>query len=195
MPTRRQIERIHPNATALRALAHEQRLRMLGLLRVEGPATATRLAQRLGLNSGATSYHLRQLAQHGFIEEDKGRGTGRERWWRACHETTGFENSSSDGIADAFAEAALNGQIRQMQLAMRQKPALPQEWRNATSNNDIVIPLSASEAEALTGKLLDLLWEAMARAPKLASEVPETARPVSFILNVFPFPDEGAEDR
>ncbi|MEU7461934.1 winged helix-turn-helix domain-containing protein, partial [Streptomyces griseofuscus] len=30
-----------------------------------GPATASQLAERLGESSGATSYHLRQLADHG----------------------------------------------------------------------------------------------------------------------------------
>ena len=59
---------VTPDIAGLRALSHPVRLRMLGLLRTEGPATATTLAQRLDLNTGATSYHLRQLAQHGFIE-------------------------------------------------------------------------------------------------------------------------------
>jgi DNA-binding MarR family transcriptional regulator len=47
-----------------------------------GPATASELARRFGESTGATSYHLRQLARHGFIEEDPGRGTLRERYWR-----------------------------------------------------------------------------------------------------------------
>ncbi len=76
---------ITPTPQQLRALTHPVRLRMLGILRTEGPATATVLAQRLGLNTGATSYHLRQLAQHGFIDDDAERGNGRERWWRAAH--------------------------------------------------------------------------------------------------------------
>ena len=37
MNTRREISRVEPDAMALRALAHPQRMRMLGLLRVEGP--------------------------------------------------------------------------------------------------------------------------------------------------------------
>ena len=61
---------ITPSPAALKALSHPVRLRMLGLLRIEGPATATSLAARLGLNTGATSYHLRHLAQHGFIVDD-----------------------------------------------------------------------------------------------------------------------------
>jgi DNA-binding transcriptional ArsR family regulator len=67
---------------ALKLLAHPLRYRMMDRLR-QGPATSTTLAQALGLNSGATSYHLRQMAQHGFIEEVPELARGRERWWRA----------------------------------------------------------------------------------------------------------------
>ncbi len=68
------------DVTAVRALAHPLRLRLLDLLRFDGPATATMLAERVGESSGSTSYHLRQLARHGFIEEAPKRD-GRERWW------------------------------------------------------------------------------------------------------------------
>ncbi|WP_461022926.1 helix-turn-helix domain-containing protein [Thalassiella azotivora] len=70
------------DATALQGLAHPLRVRLLDELSVHGPATATTLGRRLGESSGATSYHLRQLERHGFIEEDPDRGSGRERWWR-----------------------------------------------------------------------------------------------------------------
>src|SRR3712207_9501706 len=59
---------------------------LLGLLRSEGPSTASKLGQRLGESSGSTSYHLRQLAALGFVEEVPGQGTARERWWRARHQ-------------------------------------------------------------------------------------------------------------
>lgn len=61
----------------LRALAHPLRNRLLGLLRLEGPSTATLLGARVGESSGWTSYHLRQLATYGFVEEVQGRGAGR----------------------------------------------------------------------------------------------------------------------
>jgi DNA-binding transcriptional ArsR family regulator len=54
---------------------------MLELLR-DGPSTASRLARALGESSGATSYHLRALAKAALVEEEPGRGNGRERWWR-----------------------------------------------------------------------------------------------------------------
>lgn len=71
------------DAAELRALRHPLRRRMLQTLGRTGPATATALARALGENTGATSYHLRRLAEHGFVEDDPERGQGRERWWRA----------------------------------------------------------------------------------------------------------------
>jgi DNA-binding transcriptional ArsR family regulator len=68
---------------ALKALAHPRRQRMLQHLGLHGPETSATLARALGLNTGATSYHLRELAKFGFVEEVHGQGTGRERWWRA----------------------------------------------------------------------------------------------------------------
>lgn len=66
----------------LKALTHPLRVALLKELRTNGPATATLLGKRLGESSGATSYHLRQLEKHGFVEEAQDTGDGRERWWR-----------------------------------------------------------------------------------------------------------------
>jgi DNA-binding transcriptional ArsR family regulator len=74
--------RVRPEVSAMRALSHPLRLELFERLRTEGPATASLLAQRVGESSGATSYHLRQLARYGFVEEDMRDAKGRERWWR-----------------------------------------------------------------------------------------------------------------
>ncbi|MFF3204146.1 winged helix-turn-helix domain-containing protein [Streptomyces sp. NPDC002962] len=93
---------------ALRALAQPRRQRILEHLTLHGPATSATLARALGLNTGSTSYHLRELARYGFVEEtdeaksahrDEAKSahreepppaarraepsTHRERWWRA----------------------------------------------------------------------------------------------------------------
>src|SRR5882757_1176439 len=67
---------------ALRAYAHPVRNKLIGLLRLEGPLTATRAAELLGESSGTTSFHLRQLAKYGLVEEAPG-GKGREKPWQA----------------------------------------------------------------------------------------------------------------
>src|ERR671911_2321151 len=76
---------------SLRALAHPLRVRLLSLLRGQGPATATILGERLGESSGATSYHLRVLAEHGFVVDEPTRNRGRERWWRAAQDMTSWQ--------------------------------------------------------------------------------------------------------
>lgn len=45
----------------------------------------------MGESSGSISYHLRQLAQYGFVAEVQGRGNARERWWQAEHLMTNWE--------------------------------------------------------------------------------------------------------
>jgi DNA-binding transcriptional ArsR family regulator len=92
---------------ALRGLVHPIRLRLLDLLQADGPATATGLGRRIGQSSGVTSYHLRVLADHGFVVEDAELGTGRDRWWRAVHRSTSFtfrmpaDPGTDETVADA----------------------------------------------------------------------------------------------
>lgn len=76
--------------STLRGLVHPIRVRLLRLLRESGPATATGLAKRIGQSSGVASYHLRVLAENGFVVDDLERGNGRERWWRATHRSSDF---------------------------------------------------------------------------------------------------------
>ncbi len=75
---------------SLKALGHPLRQRILRELNRNGPATATSLAAVLGENTGATSYHLRRLAEHGFVEDLPERAHGRVRWWRARQQDIRF---------------------------------------------------------------------------------------------------------
>jgi DNA-binding transcriptional ArsR family regulator len=91
----------------LRGVVHPIRLQLLEALQIDGPATATGLARRVGQSSGVTSYHLRVLAEHGLIVEDVERGTGRDRWWRAKHRSLSFTFRAPDdpGNADTIEDA------------------------------------------------------------------------------------------
>src|ERR1700686_3441278 len=83
---------------ALRAYAHPVRMALMGLQRTEGPLTATRAAELLGESSGTCSFHLRQLAKYGLVEEAGG-GTGREKPWRATATTTDWD-AAGDGTPE-----------------------------------------------------------------------------------------------
>jgi DNA-binding transcriptional ArsR family regulator len=153
---------ITPDIAGLRALSHPVRLRMLTLLRSEGPATATTLAQRLDLNTGATSYHLRQLAQHGFIEEDTERGNARDRWWRAAHESTRTDFRDK-GVVDSDVEAYLTTVAMmyadRMRAAVSEMAFLPEEWRTVGTLSDWEVRLTPARAEALVEALVSAIEE------------------------------------
>ncbi|GAA4980599.1 helix-turn-helix domain-containing protein [Nonomuraea thailandensis] len=84
----------------LKAVTHPLRARMLGLLRADGPATASELGRKVGESSGSTSYHLRELFKYGFIEEDPEQRDGRERRWRARHRYTSWNSREMSGTAE-----------------------------------------------------------------------------------------------
>jgi len=152
---------VTPDASGLKALGHPVRLRMLGLLRIEGPATATTLATRLGLNTGATSYHLRQLAQHGFIVEDVERGNARDRWWRAAHQSTHTASAAAGSeeaeAHDAYSQALAVFYSDQLHNAVAERTSLPEEWLHSTTMSDWNLKLSAAKARRLMEALFELV--------------------------------------
>ena len=145
---------VTPDPAGLKALSHPGRLRMLGLLRTEGPATATTLATRLGLNSGATSYHLRQLEKHGFIVEDTARGNARDRWWRAAHHYTQTDAADATteeehDTVDAYLHAVGVVYTEQLQHALEERRLLPAAWQDAGNISDWSLHLTAAGAKEL----------------------------------------------
>jgi len=185
------LESITPNPTALKALAHPVRLRILGLLRGDGPATATRLADRLGLNTGATSYHLRQLAEHGFIEEDLDRGNGRDRWWRAAHQATRWDDDPADPTArdavDAFAQAVAIVHTESLQRAVEERPLLRSAWRRVSTVSDWALHLTVDDAADLLERLNDLFAEFVLREVPADSPTDDSAV-MMYQLHAFPRP-------
>ncbi len=187
-----ELTSITPTTAALRALAHPTRLRMLGMLRIDGPATATGLATRLGLNTGQTSYHLRQLAQHGLVVDDDERGNGRDRWWRAAHQSTilgdGLPEKPEDMEAmDAYMQAVGVFYTQQLQAAVEEAPLLPREWREASTLSDYHVRVTAEHAEQLTTKMHDLFME-------LREDEDDDPDAVDFVFQFQAFPRPGHVD-
>lgn len=161
-----ELSSITPDPSALRALSHPVRLRILGLLRADGPSTASGLATRLGLNSGATSYHLRQLAQHGFVVDQLDLGNGRDRWWKAAHQSTRTDRSVEEteegrDAADAFGQAVAVVQTEKLQRAVEERPLLPLSWRRSSTLSDWGVRVTPERAAELMGTLVAVVdgWE------------------------------------
>jgi DNA-binding transcriptional ArsR family regulator len=177
---------ITPTPQQLKALTHPTRLRMLGMLRIDGPATATSLAARLGINTGATSYHLRQLAQHGFVVDDESQGNGRDRWWKAAHRSTETENVVEDPDARETTEAYLQSvavvMTELMQRAIEELPLVPPDWTDASTFSDWVVKLTPRRAKALVDALAKTLTDTE------ADDDDETAEDFVVQLSAFPYP-------
>ncbi|MEU3775504.1 helix-turn-helix domain-containing protein [Streptomyces sp. NPDC032472] len=152
------------DARSLRGLAHPLRMRLLAALRQDGPATASQLGERLGESSGATSYHLRQLAAHGFVEDAPEHGKGRERWWRAAQECTQFDESlvfSADaetrGAADVFLHEIATIHAQEVNAWLGRADIWPVEWRRGSDLSDFTLRLTPEQSLELVRKMHDLV--------------------------------------
>ncbi|MFI6762150.1 winged helix-turn-helix domain-containing protein [Micromonospora sp. NPDC050417] len=176
----------------IRTLAHPLRSRLLGALRIGGPATATALAQALDTNTGATSYHLRQLAEVGLVAEDPERGTGRQRWWRAVHEVSQWQSTDFDGDPDA---SAASDWIQREQLRLFSEQAerwigaqhdYPAAWRGAAAFNDAVVTLPPDRLRQLTEEI----WQVVKRYRRESVPADPGAEQVLIYLTAFPWMGE-----
>lgn len=150
------------DSAAVRVLAHPLRSRLLSALRRDGASTATALAQSLGTNTGATSYHLRKLASVGLIV-DTGEGEGRRREWRAASRSHSWD--PSDFAADEDATTALNWLMRDYlahlvthyQDWLDVEDAWPAPWRDASSLDDESLKLTAEQLATLRTDIRDVI--------------------------------------
>ena len=160
---------IHLNRAALAMLAHPLRARLLAQLRISGPATATTLAAVLQTNSGATSYHLRKLAEVALVV-DSGGGGGRRRLWEASTESPprdeGPGNVNGDSEPDdPDAEAALGWLARdylqhftdRAEQWLDTQDRWPLDWREQVGLSDHLVQVTAGQLLALREDLSGVL--------------------------------------
>jgi len=176
------------DARSLRALAHPLRMQMLEMLSMDGPATATGLSERLGEKTGTVSWHLRLLADHGFITEEVGRGTKRERWWRAVEQTKVLESAELYDDPDACGALSVLMHETVQRYFTRALDALAQEWdeawlKNAVFSDWITMRMTPAQLGALNAELLAVVER---HAPPADAEPGPDAQPVVVQLQSFP---------
>jgi DNA-binding transcriptional ArsR family regulator len=178
------------DAKGLRALAHPVRVQLVGLLRMYGPSTATRLAERMGLTSGAISYHLRQLGAAGFVEEDTERGNARERWWRSVHQSTWFNDmdlvDQEPEAALAYMQSIAAAHTLRTQRALNEFQTMPRPWQHAFDMSDWSLRLTPEEVSSLNEELRSVIARYRRDTPEEAETAPEGAERVSLISLVLP---------
>lgn len=193
MTTPAVADSVQLDAHSLRGLAHPLRLQLLGLLRERGPATATGLAALVGESSGTTSYHLRQLAAHGFIVEDPTPHVSRrERWWRAAHRMTHLDvaqvaDPESATIVDEYRRAVAGGAADRIVSTVNDLTTLREQdpaWAAAADFSDWMLELTAEEAHALSEQLTSVVERFRMADPERTSH--QGARDVVVQVQVLP---------
>ena len=171
----------------MRALAHPLRLRLLGALRIDGPATASGLAEEVGESPALVSYHLRTLAKHGFVQEDPSLARdGRERWWRASHPGMTWEPVRFLDTPEraAAANALLSVIVERYAEAGREWLAdaanWNEDWVEVADMSDWRLRLSSAQAL----RMRDELYAVIERFERMAPE--DGAEQVRTIVEVLP---------
>jgi DNA-binding transcriptional ArsR family regulator len=176
------------NATALRAYAHPVRMKLILALRTRGPLTATQAGRLLGESSGTCSFHLRQLAKYGLVEET-GEGTGREKPWRATATSTGWDDvqktPEAAAAASLLSEVLAESYFAELMRWLEVRSGESEEWQRAAFIGDRFVWVTAEELTQIGRDLVavvDKYFERQAR-PELR---PPGARLATYLHLGFP---------
>lgn len=182
---------------AIRALAHPLRLDLLKLLGATGPATAAQCGRVLGVPQANCSFHLRQLAKYGFVE-DAGPGEDRrERQWRVPESgptvriADGGDEKLHRQLERTVVERELQAILDYAELRAQESPA----WRGKAGIVSAIALVSPDDVAEIEEKWQELL------APYTARTAAAGARPdggqqrhVRYFMSATPLREHGAHD-
>jgi len=144
----------------LKGLAQPIRQKIYRLLAQIGPATGGELSRRLGTDPGQTSYHLRELAKRGFVEDVPELARDRrERWWRLVPGAVSWSTLDLTGPEGAAVASAAKAQMviddfERVRRYEQTRDTWSQEWQEAAVNSESFLRLTAAELAELNRELL-----------------------------------------
>lgn len=174
----------------LTGLAQPIRQRLYRLLCQFGPATGGTLARKLGADPGQVSYHLRELARHGFVEDVPELARDRrERWWRASSAATtwsflDFPDPAARAVAELAKAQMVIDEFERLRRFEQSRDTWGEDWQRAVMSSDSFLRLTPDELAALTGELLAVLtrWSEATRDRVLEGD----RSAVSVFFHAFP---------
>jgi hypothetical protein len=179
------------DARTLRALSHPVRLALIEAMTIGGePMTATEVGEQIGESPTTCSFHLRQLAKYGFVEEAGG-GKGRARPWRMKTIGMSFGSSKSNDPEYEIASRTLAQMYRERSFAryrtwMDSQASFPLEWRNAAETSEYVFYLTAAELAELNQELVAILMNRYLERLNDPALRPPGSVPVELLTMSFP---------
>jgi predicted ArsR family transcriptional regulator len=172
---------------------HPVREALVELIRREGVVTATDAARHLGGSTGLYSFHLRQLARHGVIEEAPAPG-GRVRPWRLAEPggARSAEQPRSRPVSDAELSATARGlEDESYRRWLEFRDAVPGSWRRDEAFSQVVF-LTSDEMAGMAAVIRALIEQYRHREDRPAAR-PAGAAPVAVVARLFPLLEPGAD--
>ncbi|GIH17443.1 winged helix-turn-helix domain-containing protein [Rugosimonospora africana] len=167
----------------LKGLAQPIRQRLYRLLSQIGPATSGTLAKRVNGDPGLISYHLRELARRGFIEDVPELARDRrERWWRTVQGSTtwawrDFPTPEGQAVASAVKGQMVADEFARLHRYEQSRESWSEAWQDAATSSDSFLRLTPAELEQVSAELLEVLqrWSRHGRQASERIDQSETA--------------------
>jgi hypothetical protein len=172
----------------LRALTHPVRLALLEALALEGPLTATAAGELIAESPTTCSFHFRQLAKYGFVEEAEA-GPGRLRPWKLVDVGMRFSDVTEDPemsvAAKSLERMVFDRAIGRLSNYISRKADFPKVWQEASENIESILWVTPAELEEVTREILGIFNRFIERNadPSLRSA---DSLPVEALLFTYP---------
>ncbi|WP_328885615.1 winged helix-turn-helix domain-containing protein [Streptomyces sp. NBC_00316] len=181
---------------AIRALAHPIRLDLLETLGKIGPATAASCGRALGVSQASCSFHLRQLAKYGFVEDAGPGGDRRERHWQVTDRQMLLGDSAQVDplVAQQLSRVVVEREAARALDWVNRSPGESDEWRDAARGMAATVRVTAAEAAEIKAQWRAILSPYLARdAAEVQNTAPEAStddrRHVRYFMAASPFAD------
>jgi predicted transcriptional regulator len=172
----------------LRALTHPVRLALLEVLTLEGPLTATEAGELIGESSTTCSFHFRQLAKYGFVEE-AGHGPGRQRPWKLVHIGMSFSDVNDDPemtiAAKTLEKMMIDRAFGRLQNFYNTRSSYPKQWQENSGSFENILHVTVEELQQVEEECSAIFLRYRDRLADPALRPPDSL-PVEFLLFGFP---------
>jgi DNA-binding transcriptional ArsR family regulator len=172
----------------MRALTHPVRLALLEALALEGPLTATGAAEVIGESPTTCSFHFRQLAKYGFVEQ-AATGPGRMRSWRltrvGMHFTDVHEDPETQIAARALSRTLRERSLARLEAYYEARSSYPVRWQEVTGSSEFVLYVTPEELRAADEEVTAILHRYRDRITD-PERRPSGALPVEVLLFAYP---------
>jgi DNA-binding transcriptional ArsR family regulator len=175
---------------AMRAVAHPVRIAILEVLGTEGPLTATQAGELIGESPTTCSFHLRQLAKYGFIEEVAG-VAGRKRPWRLVHTGLTYSDVSDDPetrlAASALSRVLHDFYLDRLKEGLELRRDVSTEWQKTTGASEFLLYVTPDEMRSLDESVTTLIKPFVERISN-PKKRPKGSIPIELLFFAYPRP-------